>query len=87
MPAIAWLGLAVAAGAGAYVIGWPAWTAYRGRAAQDTNAERYLAWRGRASRTPRTPPAMSPDERRRVYAGVGLAAVAVLALIGFFVAN
>ena len=38
------------AGVAAYLVGWPAWQAYRAREARDTNTERYLAWRGRADR-------------------------------------
>ncbi len=85
MPPIVWLVLAIAAAAAAYVVGWPAWQGYRARAALDTNSERYLAWRGRASRGPRPRPEMSADERRRIYLGAGLGVVAALALFAFFV--
>ncbi len=84
MPAIAWLAIALAAGAAGYLVGWPAWRSYRGRDALDTNAERYLAWRGRASRGPRPREGMTGEERRRVFAGIGLGAVALVALVAFF---
>lgn len=87
MPPIVWLVLAIAAATAAYVVGWPAWQAYRARAAVDTNSERYLAWRGRAQRGPRVSPGMTPDERRRVGVGAALGVVAVLTLIGFFVGS
>ena len=49
------------------------------------NAERYLAWRGRASPPgPSTREGMTGEERRRIYAGVALAALAVAALVAFF---
>jgi threonine/homoserine/homoserine lactone efflux protein len=88
---MAWLFLlaALACGAGAYLIGWPAWNALRSREASDQNAERYLAWRGRASS-----PAMAgtrqgptPDERRRLWLAGLLAAAAVVLVVAFFVAS
>jgi len=85
MPPIAWLGVAIGAGVAAYLVGWPAWQAYRSREARDTNKERYLAWRGRAVRG--QAPAregMTGDERRRIYAGALLGAIAVAALLAFF---
>ena len=87
MPALAWLGLAVAGFMAAYLVGWPAWRAYRSREQRDDNTERYLAWRGRADRTPRasTREGMTGEERRRLYAGAGLAVAAALALVAFFV--
>ncbi|MGH2358651.1 MAG: hypothetical protein ACRDGJ_11710 [Candidatus Limnocylindria bacterium] len=86
MPALAWLLVTVVAAIGAYFVGWPAWQAYRSRETRDLNAERYLAWRGRASRTPRASAAegMTGEERRRIYAGVALAVVAVASLLAFF---
>jgi len=75
-----WLGVAVAAGIAAYVVAWPAWRAYRARDARDTNTERYLAWRGRAS----TREGMTGEERRRIYIGAALAALALAALVAFF---
>jgi hypothetical protein len=70
----------------AYLVGWPAWEAYRSREQRDDNTERYLAWRGRADHTPRasTREGMTGEERRRIYAGVALAAGAALALFTFF---
>jgi hypothetical protein len=85
MPWILLLG-AVLAGAGAYLVGWPAWTGYRQRDARDLNAERYLAWRGRAS----SPSSSSMREgttgaeRRSLLLAAALAAAALACLIGFF---
>ena len=89
MPALGWLVVAILAGAGAFLIGWPAWRAYRQRDLRDDNSERYLAWRGRADRTPRTTTreGMTGEERRRIYAGAVLATLAVVALIAFFVTS
>ena len=86
MPALAWLGIAIAAGVAAAVVGWPAWQGYRSRESRDDNAERYLAWRGRADRTPRTTTreGMTGEERRRITAGAALALLAVIALVAFF---
>lgn len=86
---MAWLFLIAMAVAGvaAYGAGWPAWRDYRAREARDLNAERYLAWRGRAPRgqhrSMREGPTM--DERRRLVLAAALAVVAVVCLIGFFV--
>ena len=52
MPPLAWLFIAIVAGVAAYLVAWPAWQASRARDARDTNTERYLAWRGRATRAP-----------------------------------
>jgi hypothetical protein len=81
-----WLGAAVVAAVGAYLVGWPAWTGYRSRAARDLNAERYLAWRGRAPRgaARSTGDGLTGDERRRLWIAGGLAAAAVFCLVGFF---
>lgn len=86
MPPIAWLAIAVAGFVGAYLVGWPAWQAYRSREQRDDNTERYLAWRGRADRTPRasTREGMTAEERRRIYAGAAFAIVGALALFTFF---
>jgi hypothetical protein len=84
MPPLVWLALAGLAAAIAYIVAWPAWRSYRAREARDTNSERYLAWRGRAPRGPRTREGMTGEERRRIYAGAALAATAVLALVAFF---
>lgn len=87
MTPLVWLALAVAAAIAAYALGWPILRSQRSREARDLNAERYLAWRGRA----RPPAACSAtregftaDERGRLVIA-GLAAVlAVAALIAFF---
>jgi hypothetical protein len=86
MPPLAWLGVTLLAGVGAYLVGWPAWQGYRRRETRDENAERYLAWRGRADRTPTTSAreGMTGEERRRVYAGAGLAVLAAIGLLAFF---
>ena len=86
MPALAWLALAIVAAVAAYLVGWPAWIGYRSRETRDDNTERYLAWRGRADRTPRTTTreGMTGEERRRIYAGAGLAVIAVIGLLAFF---
>ena len=86
MPPIAWLALSLVGFVVAYLVGWPAWDAYRSREQRDDNTERYLAWRGRADRTPRasTREGMTGEERRRIYAGVALAVGAALALFTFF---
>ena len=87
MPALAWLVVAAVAGVSAYLVAWPAWQAYRAREARDMNTERYLAWRGHASRGPRAPTreGMTGEERKRVYVGAALAVAGVLALIAFLV--
>jgi hypothetical protein len=76
-----WLLAAVVAGAGSYLAAWPAWRASRARRASDLNAERYLAWRGRAGRPVER--GLSPAERRRLVAAAVLAAVALFCLVGF----
>jgi hypothetical protein len=74
--------VAIVAGGAALAIGLPAWRAYRSREALDRNAERYLTWRGRAD-----PPGasmregMTTDERRRIWAGAALGAVAIVCLV------
>ncbi len=79
----------VVAGLAAYGTGWPAWRGYRTREARDLNAERYLAWRGRAPRgsqpSLREGPTMA--ERRRLYVATGLALVAMICLVGFLVTS
>lgn len=85
MAPILWLAVAIGAGAGAYLVGWPAWQAYRSREQRGTNRERYLAWRGRAVRGESTGRAeMTVGERRRVYAGGALGLLAVVGLLAFF---
>lgn len=88
MSPLLWLGGAVVAGVAAYVIGSPAWSARRIRGARDSNEERYLAWRGRAPRpSASTPRGMTPEERRRLWIAGGIAALAVVCLVAFFVAS
>lgn len=86
---LAWLVVAIGAGALAYVVGWPAWQGYRTREQRDVNAERYLQWRGRADRisTTSTREGMTNEERRRIYAGAALAVVSLAALLAFFAAS
>ncbi len=88
MPPIAWLLVALVAGVAAYLVGWPAWRSYRARDARDLNAERYRAWRGHSTRgLQSTREGMTAEERRRIYGGVALGALAVVALIAFFLAT
>ena len=87
MPPLAWLAIALLAGGGACLVAWPAWQSSRARETRDTNAERYLAWRGRAVRGSPQSRAMTADERRRLYLGAALAVLGVLALVAFFVTS
>ena len=88
MPWIMLIG-AVLAGAGAYVVGGPAWTSYRQRESRDMNAERYLAWRGRANEASQR--GMSEGitlvERRSLWLAGALALASLACLIGFFVVS
>jgi len=89
MSPLAWLVVAVVAGALGYLVGGPAWQSYLARDARDLNAERYLAWRGRAVRgqPASVREGMTGEERRRIYAGAALGVIGVLALIAFFVSS
>ena len=84
MPPLVWLAVAIAAGVAAYVVGWPALTAYRAREARDTNTERYLAWRGRGTRGPRMREGPTAEERRRMVLGAAMAVLALAAIVAFF---
>lgn len=70
---------AAVAALGASLLGWPTWRAYRARRDRDVNAQRYLAWRGRADRRPVA--GLSPAEQRRLWAAAGLALIAVVAVL------
>jgi hypothetical protein len=85
MPWILLLG-AIVAGAAAYMVGWPAWTSYRHREARDLNAERYLAWRGRANApgSGSLREGMTGAERRSLLLAAALAVASLACLIGFF---
>jgi hypothetical protein len=81
----AWLWLlgAAIAGAGSCLVGWPALSASRTRRGRDLNAERYLAWRGRAGPRP-VEPGPTRGERQRLAVAAVLAAAAVFCVVGFF---
>ncbi|MGZ8562122.1 MAG: hypothetical protein ACXWWU_00705 [Candidatus Limnocylindria bacterium] len=78
----AWLLGAALSGAGSYLVGWRPWRDSRARHARDLNAERYLAWRGRAGRP--TQVGLTRSERQRLVAAALLALVALFCLVGFF---
>lgn len=84
MPPLGWLAVAVVAGLAAWAVGWPAWRQYRAREANESNTERYLAWRGRTPKGERPKEGMTGEERRRIYVGVALGIAAVVALLAFF---
>ncbi len=84
MSAIAWLVVAGLAAAGAYFVGWPAWQASRERDARASNAERYLAWRGRAPRGSVTREGWTREERRRIIVAAALGVLAIVAVVAFF---
>lgn len=81
-----WLIATIGSAAAAYLIGWPTWNGYRAREARDLNAERYLAWRGRAdrNRSGSLREGMTGEERRRLWIAGILGVVAVFCLVGFF---
>ena len=78
-----WLVGALAAGVGAYLVGWPTWSGFVARRRRDLNAERYLAWRGRAGERP-PDPRLTSAERARLAVAVVLAVAAVFCVVGFF---
>jgi hypothetical protein len=83
MSAWAWLVGAAAAGVGAYLVGWRTWTAFAARRRRDLNAERYLAWRGRAGQRP-PDPRLTGAERARLGVAAVLALLALFCLVGYF---
>jgi hypothetical protein len=82
MSSWAWLVGAALAGAGSYLAGWRSWRDSRARQARDLNADRYLAWRGRAGRP--TQAGLTPAERRRLVVAGLLALVALFCVVGYF---
>lgn len=89
MPPLMWLAVALVAGASAVAIGWPAWRSYRARESRDLNTERYRAWRGQSVRgqPASTREGMTVDERRRIYGGATLGALAIIGLVAFFLTS
>ena len=88
MPAIAWLVVAVVAGAAAYLVGWPSWRSYRARETRDpTLSDTGPGVGPRLGRGLRDARGHDRDERRRISVAAALAAIAIAALIGFFVAG
>ena len=89
MPPLAWLAIAIVAGVAAAAVGLPAWRSARSRGERNLNVERYRAWRGHGGRGSASTAGerMTPDERRRLAAGAGLAALAAVALVAFFVTS
>ena len=83
MSNLPWLLGSLAAAGGAFLIGWPTWSGIRARRTRDLNADRYLAWRGRAAPRPSDPRATQAERRRLLVAGL-LALVALFCLVGFF---
>jgi hypothetical protein len=83
MTAWVWLLGAAIAGVAAYLVGWPAWSGFATRRRRDLNAERYLAWRGRAGESAPDPGLTARERARLAVAGV-LALVAVFCIVGFF---
>ena len=73
--------VAVVTGAVAVAVGFPAWRSWQARVAVNRNAERYLAWRGRADRSAPDGERMTSGERQRIGAGIALAVVAIGCLI------
>jgi hypothetical protein len=78
----AWLAGALLAAAGSYLAGWRTWRQSRARQVRDLNAERYLAWRGRAERPAQR--GLTQAERRRLIVAGILVLVALFCVVGFF---
>jgi hypothetical protein len=89
MPALIWLGVAIAAAVVAYVIGRPALASYRAREARNANVDRYLAWRGKAPPPGSARPSegLTGEERRNLYAAAALGIVSIASLVAFFVTS
>jgi hypothetical protein len=90
MNPVVWLGVATVATVAAYVLGWPVLQRRRSREAVDLNAERYLAWRGRArppSARRSEPGGLTSDERRRLVTAAVAGVLAVVGLVAFFVST
>lgn len=89
MIALLWLAGAVLAGGAAVAVGWPAWRDYRSRESRDLNAERYMAWRGRAARpgTRSMSEGFTLAERRRLYVAAALGVASLVCLALFFSAS
>ena len=82
MSAWIWLLAAALAGGTAYLVGWPAWSGFAARRRRDLNAERYLAWRGRAGARA-SDPSLTRGERARLGLAGALALLAVFCIVGF----
>jgi hypothetical protein len=89
MPPLAWLMVALVFGAAAAGFGRPAWRSYRARESRDLNTERYRAWRGHTVRgqPPPTREGMTLGERRRIYGAAAFGALALVALVAFFLTS
>ena len=89
MISLAWLAGALLAGGAALAVGWPAWRDYRARESRDLNAERYMAWRGRAPRGSASSMSegMTLAERRRLIVAVALVGLAIVLMVVFFMAS
>jgi len=88
MPPLAWLMVALVFGAAAIGFARPAWRAYRARESRDRNTERYRAWRGQTVRgQPAAPAGMTGEERRRIYGAAVFGALALMALVAFFLTS
>lgn len=77
----AWLVAAALAGAGSYLAGWRTWRESRTRQARDLNADRYLAWRGRAGRPAER--GLTRTERQRLVVAGLLALVALFFIVAY----
>ena len=89
MISLAWLAGALLAGGAALAVGWPAWRDYRARESRDLNAERYLAWRGRAPRGSASSMSegLTLAERRRLIIAAALVGLAIMLLVVSFVVS